>query len=156
MENTTTKTLINTNKVIKVMVLDEEGKPTLNEDGTFLKVNAIGKSKYAKRLEEDNLKESEFNAHKIENALSKDYEARITSKGIVIYRGKERTIDIKVQNGKVKIFNHLSIEEYKEELEKFGTIDEDLPTYKAKDYTNALYVPNEKAFNAIRFIAKRS
>ena len=143
--------LVNGLKTIDL--LDEDGKKVLLEDGT--KASTIGKSKYALALENETLKETQFNAHNLEKVVPSKYEINVNSKGFTLYEGKTRALDVKVQKGRVKIFNHCSIESI-EGLKEYATIEEDIPSYKKALFTNCVYVDNKYAIKAIRTIIKNS
>lgn len=152
---TTKKTKCNplVNGLKTIDLIDEEGKKVLLEDGT--KASTIGKARYAKALEEGTLKETSFNAHNLEKVVPSKYTINVNSKGVCLYEGKLRALDIKVQKGRVKIFNHCKVEDL-EALKEYATIEEDLPSYKKALFTNCVYVDNKYAIKAIRTIIKNS
>ena len=142
------KAIINTNKAIITNIIK-------NEDETITKEWGLGKSKYAKATEEDTLKETQFNVNTLVKVVPNKYDIIVNSKGFCLYEGKLRALDIKVQKGNVKIFNHCTLKAL-ESLKEYARIEEDLPPYKAKLFTNCVYVDNKDAIKALRTIMKNS
>ena len=142
----------------------------INEDGSISIIE--GRSKYAKRLHDEELLKGDFNPSSFIKMLPLKYEARATSKGIVVYFDKVRTLDIKVLDGRIKVFNHVNLDEEetffkgkenevtcsrREYLARYVMrIEENLPSYKAKDFTNATYIENKNAYTFLNWLLKRS
>ena len=142
------KAIINTNKAIITSVIK-------GEDDTIMKTWGVGKSKYAKAIEESTLKDTQFDVNTITKIVPNKYDIIVNSKGFCLYEGKLRALDIKVQKGNVKIFNHCDIESL-ESLKEYARIENDLPPYKAKLFTKCVYVDNKNAIKALRTIMKNS
>lgn len=152
---TTTKKTREPNAIINSEKMVIVSRETVNDE--TVKTYGLGRSKYAARIETDTLKETEFDVHSLEKVVSNKYEIRVNSKGFCLYSGKERSVDIKVQNGKVKIFNRADVTVLAEKLGDSVRIETDLPQYKLDSgFTNCIYIENKDAVRVIRTMLKNS
>lgn len=151
---TTTKKTREPNAIVNTEKMVIVSRETVNDE--TVKTYGLGRSKYAARIETDTLKETEFNVHSLEKVVSNKYEIRVNSKGFCLYSGKERSVDIKVQNGKVKIFNRADVAALAE-LGDIVRIETDLPQYKLDSgFTNCIFTENKDAVRVIRTVLKNS